>query len=98
MNKSWLATIFIASILTSCHYESLDYSEVLNNELELRLESVAGSKEAFLLPDHQDLSSIPQDPRNPLTESKVTLGKFLFYETGLGIEASQPSGKVSGCN
>ena len=72
MNKSWLAIIFITSVLTSCHYESLDYSEVLNNELELRLESVAGSKDAFLLPDHQDLSSIPQDPRNPLTESKVT--------------------------
>ena len=92
MNKSWLALLFITSMLASCTYESLDYSEVLNNELEQRLESVAGSKDSFLLPDHTDYAAIPQDPRNPLTEEKVTLGKFLFFETGLGIEASQQSG------
>ncbi|MDX1685166.1 MAG: cytochrome c peroxidase [Saprospiraceae bacterium] len=92
MNRGWLVALFFALILAGCSYETLDYSEVLNKELEQRLESVAGSVEHFKLPDHDDYASIPQDPRNPLTEAKVTLGKFLFFETGIGIDASQQSG------
>ena len=40
---------------------------------------------AFLLPDSEDLSSIPQDPNNPLTAEKVALGQLLYHETGLAI-------------
>jgi cytochrome c peroxidase len=93
MNKSLIAAFITVLCMTSCSYESLDYTEVLNRELQLKLESVAGSSDHFLLPDHDDYASIPQDGiNNPLTEEKVTLGKFLFFETGLGTEASQPSG------
>lgn len=92
MNRGWLFALFIASVLGGCQYETLDYSEVLNKELELRLESVAGSKDYFLLADHNDYSNIPFEASNPLTDAKVTLGKFLFFETGIGVDASQNSG------
>lgn len=92
MNRGWLYSLLAVVVLSSCSYETLDYSEVLNKELELRLESIAGSKDSFLLPDHTDYAAIPQDPKNPLTKAKVTLGRFLFFETGLGIDASQNAG------
>lgn len=37
----------------------------------------------FTMPVAGDLAGIPQDPRNPLTEAKVELGKVLFHETAL---------------
>jgi cytochrome c peroxidase len=42
---------------------------------------------AFLLPEATDFAAIPQDPLNPITEEKVTLGQLLFHETGIGVEA-----------
>jgi cytochrome c peroxidase len=39
----------------------------------------------YVLPSSTDFSSIPQDPKNPLTTEKVALGKLLYHETGLGI-------------
>ncbi len=49
------------------------------------LESVSadGSLDYFKLPHFSDLSSLPQDPKNPLTEAKVQLGRMLFHETGI---------------
>jgi len=44
-----------------------------------------GSLDHYILPSSTDLASIPQDPRNPLTKDKVELGKFLFFETGMGV-------------
>lgn len=92
MNRGWYFALFMCVVLGSCTYETLDYSSFLDRELQLRLESVAGSTDHFKLPDHNDYASIPQDPKNPLTEAKVTLGKFLFFETGIGIDASQQVG------
>lgn len=40
---------------------------------------------AFILPESDDFSRIPQDPANPITNVKVLLGKLLFHETGLGL-------------
>ena len=51
-----------------------------------------GSYEFYQLPVHTDLDQIPQDVRNPLTAQKVELGKFLFYETGLAMDANYESG------
>ena len=39
----------------------------------------------YVLPSSSDFSTIPQDPKNPLTTEKVALGKLLYHETGLGI-------------
>ena len=37
-----------------------------------------------MLPASDDFAHIPQDPKNPLTTSKVQLGQLLFHETRLG--------------
>ncbi|WP_420454548.1 cytochrome-c peroxidase [Rubrivirga sp.] len=47
---------------------------------------------AFLLPEADDLAAIPQDPRNPLTPEKVALGRVLFHETALAVNATKPEG------
>jgi cytochrome c peroxidase len=43
----------------------------------------------FQQPDSDDLSAIPQDPRNPLTPAKVSLGQLLFHEPALSAAAQQ---------
>lgn len=42
----------------------------------------------FILPDSKDLSSIPADPKNPLTPEKIKLGELLFHETALTINST----------
>jgi len=47
----------------------------------------------FRLPESDDLASIPQDPRNPLTPAKVELGKLLFHETAISVSPRRPEGR-----
>ncbi|HKK88316.1 MAG TPA: cytochrome c peroxidase [Saprospiraceae bacterium] len=54
--------------------------------------SPTGSIDYYRLPRETDYVTIPQDPGNPLSKSKVELGKFLFHETGIGLDAAHPSG------
>ena len=48
--------------------------------------------DALRMPHPDDLTAIPQDPKNPLTADKVNLGRLLFHETGLGTQPGQSSG------
>lgn len=68
-----------------------------NDDLQLynsMLAPTAGHGEAaFVLPLANDYSSIPQDPRNPITAEKVALGRMLFHETGLLISPKQSQGR-----
>ena len=52
--------------------------------LKARLDALGGTG-ALTLPQHGDLASIPQDPRNTLTVAKVALGRDLFHDTGLAV-------------
>ncbi|WP_240642130.1 cytochrome-c peroxidase [Nonlabens xiamenensis] len=76
-------------IFISCADDRDDY-DVAQSALDLRLEELleqaAGGqgKEFFILPESDDYASIPQDPLNPLTASKVELGMFLLHETAMG--------------
>jgi len=91
--KLQIAVVFLVVLVTGCQYENLDYTDILSKDLELKLESVADGMDHFMLPDHLDYDAIPQDRRhNPLNKEKIELGKFLFFETGLGLDASQSSG------
>jgi len=38
----------------------------------------------FTLPESNDYGNIPQDPLNPITTEKVSLGKLLFHDTATG--------------
>lgn len=96
---SFLAT---ASYFLSCvHDPSFNYDKLLEEQLDLR--SATGSYTGYIMPDGTDLSLLPnQDPKNPVTQAKIELGKLLFYETGLGLEnkyeASKESYSCSSCH
>ena len=49
----------------------------------------------FALPASDDYARIPHDPRNPLTAEKVALGRLLYHETALAVNALRPEGMLT---
>lgn len=97
MKKLIFTTIIaLPLLLTSCGNEQGIQYQNDARDLELtELLNVASDGqgiEYYTFPDAGDLSSIPQDPNNPLTTEKVLLGRMLFHETALGINAAAPVG------
>jgi len=89
--KTKLSTIILCMtiFLSACQKESTNLD--LDAQLENTLAIASGeSKEAFILPESNDLANIPQDPLNPLTQAKIDLGKMLFHETGLAVNPLHP--------
>ncbi len=78
----------VALLLFSCKND--DEYIALQSELDIELKTalITISKEQglsyFVLPNSNDYSKIPQDPKNPITKAKVDLGKLLLHETALG--------------
>ena len=69
--------------------ESDDADARLDAELTALISSaVDGGAEALRLPASDDYDAVPQDERNPLTAEKIALGRLLFHETALGIDAA----------
>lgn len=93
-----LFTLGIALNLTSCktdidnNPEASELDISLTNSLETASNGIG--KEYYILPESNDFAAIPQDPKNPLSDAKVELGKLLYHETGLG----QNPVKLSGMN
>ena len=52
-------------------------------------------KSAYRLPPANLYNRIPQDPKNPLSDAKVALGKKLYHETGLATNAKYDKGMYS---
>ncbi len=76
----FMATVMLA--FAACEKEN-DTNQ-LDTQLTESLTSLSGSLNYYTLPASNDYSAIPnQDPSNPITAEKVTLGKMLFFETGL---------------
>lgn len=65
----------------------------LDQELQAAIEGRAGGMDALVLPQSDDLDAIPQDPLNPLTFAKVSLGRLLFHETALGTAGLREEGR-----
>lgn len=96
----YFSLTLILILFFSCQKDG-DITNIGNNpslsglDLELMdaLEDAGGIKGAghFLLPESNDLDNIPQDPRNPLSNVKIELGKKLFYETGLAVNPNNSS-------
>ena len=91
-----ISIVFIAIVCTiiSCTKDKMPTLVELDNQLRnlVAAASPTGNMDFYVLPSEDDLASIPQDPKNPLTESKVNLGKLMFYDTGLAQDALMPSG------
>lgn len=66
----------------------------LDTELRQNIQAASpdGTLDFYKLPNEEDLANIPQDPKNPLTPEKIQLGKFFFFETGLGQDAVYEEG------
>lgn len=92
----WISLCALICTLAACD-ALLEDSELekLNQALQTRLAELGGPEglAAFTFPDRNNLSSIPQDPLNPLTQAKVTLGQYLFHETALGVRNLNARGR-----
>ncbi len=76
-----LLTLFLAY---SCTQDELN--NPLDRQLKASLDRVSatGNYDFYTFPQSTDYASLPnQDPHNPITADKVSLGKMLFHETGL---------------
>ena len=63
----------------------VDVYEVISQEEPLleQIKSVTNIA-SLQLPDNS-IDEIPNDPKNPITESKIALGKLLFHETSIAL-------------
>jgi cytochrome c peroxidase len=84
----------IVVVVFGCTKDRMPTLVELDTQLLQNIEGASpnSSVDYYILPQ-DDLSAIPQDPRNPLTEEKVALGKLMFFDTGLGMDALKDSGK-----
>ena len=80
--------------LSACTHDPQVLKSDLDETLRLEIETVSptGTMDHFMLPHGHMYNMIPQDPKNPMNHAKVELGKQLFFETGMAVEANQPSG------
>lgn len=86
----------LASLMLSCISAKEDNSQFtyIDEALEQTLSSSFPDKgkESLILPNSTELDKIPQDPKNPLSNEKVELGKLLFHETSIGRATVKQSG------
>ncbi len=86
--KRTITLLFIIVALTSCNNDDnyVPIESELDTQLIDLLEKASEGKglSFFMFPDSDDYTNIPQDPLNPITKEKVTLGKLLLHETATG--------------
>lgn len=92
MNSRVLFLAVLVSLgLNSCKknhpQEIIEEQTNLDAQLIPLLEEASNGQglDYFILPSENDYANIPQDPTNPLNQTKVKLGKLLFHETGIGL-------------
>ncbi len=88
MKKTFTVFLLLAStgyFLSCVHDPEFKFDQLLEDQLNKR--SVTGTYQGYIMPEGDDLSLLPnQDPKNPVTQAKVELGRMLFFETGLALE------------
>lgn len=63
--------------------------ELINPQLlKKQISSISrtGDVSEFILPNANELHRIPQDSLNPLTEEKIILGRFLFFDPAISFD------------
>ncbi len=96
MRKLYILTIAILLGLGGCVSDTFERDQ-LDLDLMVAVQSTSPTNDLayYVIPQSTELSKIPQDPRNPLTPTKVELGSFLFFETGMGIVPENAAGMQS---
>ncbi len=89
--------VLLGFIFSSCQKDNdLQLDQDLENLLvKIAQENGGSDMSHFILPDSDALSSIPQDPKNPLTKEKIELGKLLYHEAALGVKPKEAQGLQS---
>ena len=77
----------------ACTSDDFTMEEPEENRLADRIVELFGETSALILPESDQYTAIPADPRNPITAEKVRLGKFLFHETALGVLPKREEGR-----
>jgi len=91
LSTRFLIVITLTTFITSCAPDVDLYEELARQEpLALQIEQVT-SLDDLILPDYK-LHNIPSDPKNPITEEKVILGKMLFHETDIALSPKRKEG------
>lgn len=95
MNKLLIGTILLVLLLAACRSDKVQLATQNDIQLENAIKkfSANGELDFFILPESNDYAAIPTSPENPITPVKVALGKFLFFETGLGLSPMQEVGE-----
>lgn len=92
--KTGLILFLGFGLLLSC---SKDEKIIQGIDLELQslIKNASPSSDLsyFILPESDNFSAIPQDPKNPISKEKVALGGFLFHETALGVGGNEFSSR-----
>jgi cytochrome c peroxidase len=89
--KLFISLISAILLLTACKHETT-YVEQESDELRklMNEHSPTGQWDYYKMPESSDLTSIPnQDPKNPITQAKVDLGRMLFFETAIGTKGKE---------
>ncbi len=88
-----LILLVVSAILLSCNSDNDNYQNVSGSiALENRIIELYGSKAELIQPSESDYLSIPSDVNNPITASKVALGKLLYHETMIASNANSNEG------
>jgi cytochrome c peroxidase len=69
-----------------------DLYEVISQEEPLKEQIMSVANISELLLAENSFSTLPSDPKNPITEEKVALGKLLFHETGIALAPKKEKG------
>jgi len=97
MIKNLTCALSLVLLLSACKKDTIaNEQEELGAELEQMIQSAhINGKSAFILPDSDDYSSIPQDPQNPITTEKVELGRMLYHDPSFGVNPEDIRGMSS---
>jgi len=89
--RNFVSFVLVVIFLIQCTKDRIDF-EPLDNRLSnlIASQSPDGTIKYFELPSA--IQDILQDVKNPLTNSKIELGKKLFFETGFANKAIKPEG------
>lgn len=94
LQEKFLAAAILAIVLIGgCTKDQLVNPRDSQLKDALLNNSPDGTLDYFILPDSENYDAIPQGVGNPITKEKVALGKLLFFETGLALDAVNDSGK-----
>jgi len=92
-----LVALMAITLFNACQKDSDSQETDLALDTELTdaiaLASDGEGVSRYMFPESDNFNAIPQDPLNPLTSAKVSLGKLLFHETALSIATIKPLGE-----